>query len=141
MSSYPNRPKFFAHRFVRVLTKTCASQEIGCEAFCLLTIIAHTEDAKHYSGPVTYWNEQLMPICGFGGKDRLVRARKKAVDAGWLHYEPGSKAKAARYWTLIPDKFSQLDDAPNRPGTEHLAQHHQLQIDPGSVHQLGAIPL
>jgi hypothetical protein len=110
--AYPQRPPYFAHRFVRLLTKSAAAQEIGPEACWLLTIIAHQEDAKRYRGAVTYYNEQLLPLCGFGGKDRLVRARLKAVSAGWLHYDGGSKGIPAKYWVLIPDAYQDIEDGP-----------------------------
>jgi len=109
---YPRRESFSAHRFVRLLTKTAAAQELGPEVVWLLTVIAHQEDAKRYSGAVTYWNEQLMPLCGFRSKGRLMRARQSAVDSGWLHYESGGRNQAGRYWCLIPDGFEQLPDGP-----------------------------
>lgn len=109
---YPAREPFFAHRFVRVLTKSAAVQELGTEAAWLLTVVAHQEDAKRYSGPVTYWNEQLMPLCGFASKGRLVRARERAVAAGWLHYEPGAKGQPGRYWCQIPESQQSLTDGP-----------------------------
>lgn len=78
----------------------------------MLTVVAHQEDAKRYKGGVTYWNEQLMPLCGFGGRTRLVLARDKAVRAGWLHYEPGKKARPGIYWTIIPPQYEDLPDTP-----------------------------
>ncbi len=107
---YPKRPPFFAHRFCRLLTDAAVAQDIGPEACWLLTIIVHQEDAKRYRGPVTFWNEQLMPLCGFGGRGRLVAVRKKAVEAGWLHYEGGSKGRAGAYWVLIPAGLDNLPD-------------------------------
>ena len=107
---YPTRERYFANRFVRLLAKTCAANDIGCDAFALLVNVAMTEDVKRYSAPVTYTNEQLMPICGFGSKDRLGRARERAIAAGWLHYEPGRKGCAGRYWVLIPSHFIELPD-------------------------------
>lgn len=109
---YPKRDSFFAHRFVRLLTKTAAAQELGPEVVWLLTVVAHQEDAKRYRGAVTYWNEQLMPLCGFRSKGRLIRARQSAVDAGWLHYESGGRNQAGRYWCLVPDGFAQMPDGP-----------------------------
>lgn len=112
MTSYPQRGGFFAHKFVRLLTKTAAAQELGPEVTWLLTVIAHQEDAKRYSGPVTYWNEQLMPLCGFRSRGRLQRARQSAVDYGWLHYETGGRTQPGRYWCLVPTEFEQLPDGP-----------------------------
>lgn len=109
---YPQREKYFAHRFCRLLAKACVAQQIGPEACWLLTVIVQTEDAKRYTGPVFYWNEQLMAVCGFGGKHRLLTAREKAIGAGWLHYEAGTRGIAARYWVMIPKEFQGLPDSP-----------------------------
>jgi hypothetical protein len=109
-SGYPRRPSHFAHRFVRLLTKTALATELGPEVCWLLTVIAHTEDARHYTGPVNFWNEQLTPLCGFASVGRLIRARGKAVDAGWLGYQAGSKGKAGRYWVTIPPDVGEMPD-------------------------------
>lgn len=112
-SEYPKRPKFFSHRFCRVLMKACAANEIGPEACWLLTVIAHTEDAKGYRGAVTFFNSQLQAFVGCGSDDSLNRTRAKAVRAGWLHYEPGGKGKAGRYWVEVPDQHRDWDDLPS----------------------------
>lgn len=109
---YPKRERFFAYRVVRMMTKTAAAQEMGLEACWLVSIVAMQEDAKRYSCPVTFWNEQLMPLLGFGGRARLVRIRDNAVQAGWLHYEAGAKGRPGKYWSLIPARFQRLGDSP-----------------------------
>ena len=98
---YPERPPFFAHRFTRLLFRVCTAHDIGIESVALLVAIVHTEDAKRYRGPVTFWNEQLENVLAFS-RGRLDRARSRAVTAGWLHYDPGTKSHAGRYWVLIP---------------------------------------
>lgn len=141
---YPKREKFYSHRFCRLLTKTCAAQDLGPEVCWLLTVIAHQEDVKRYKGPVTYWNEQLMPLCGFGGRSRLVLARDKAVEAGWLHYEPGTKGKPGLYWTTIPEHFAETPDAPMDESSDEFCRTEiGRQTDdngkcrPESGHQVG----
>lgn len=109
---YPKRPPFFALKYTRLMAKCCLANELGPEVFCLLTVIAGVEDSKSYRSPVTYWNEQLMPIAGFKSVDTLARARNKAMVAGWLHYEPGSRTTPARYWVTIPNEFLVMDDMP-----------------------------
>ena len=56
--------KPFAIRVVRLLTKAAVATEIGPEVCWLLTVVAHTQDARHYAGPVNFWNEQLAPSAG-----------------------------------------------------------------------------
>lgn len=111
-ATYPSRPNYFAHRFLRVLNKACAVQEIGQGAMCLLMAVAITEDAKRYTGAVTFFNDQLLPITGFRSWDALAKARDRAIEEGWLHYEPGGKYVAGRYWVMIPERLEVLNDAP-----------------------------
>lgn len=115
-TEYPRRGRHFAHKLTRLLTKSCAALEIGPEACWLITVIAHQEDVRRYSSAVTFYNEQLMAICGFGSQSRLIRFRERAVAAGWLHYEAGGKSIPGRYWTLAPEKFKGLPDTPTDEG-------------------------
>ena len=108
---YPKRESHFAHRVIRLLVRTCAAQEIGSDGCLLVVVIAHTEHAKWYTSPVTFWNDQLMSVLGFT-LGKLDRARKKAVSAGWLHYDPGGKGKVGKYWTTIPKDYMNLPDGP-----------------------------
>lgn len=109
---YPKRPRFFSHRFTRLMAKVCLANDIGPEACWMLTVIAHTEDAGGYRKAVTYFNHQLAPVAGVGSVDALDRIRKKAVASGWLHYEPGKKGVAGRYFVVIPDNANGIDDEP-----------------------------
>ncbi len=45
---YPksSRGKFFAHKFVRLMMKSCAAQDMGQNAVLLCVFIAHTEDGR-----------------------------------------------------------------------------------------------
>jgi hypothetical protein len=78
------------------MSKCCAAQEIGPEACWLVTVIAHQGDAIRYARPVTFFNGQLMPIYGFDSEGRLIRARARAVEGGWLHYDPGCQHHQSR---------------------------------------------
>jgi hypothetical protein len=99
-----------AHKLCRLLTKLAIANEIGPEATLMLMVIAHTEDAIWYSGPVTFWNQELQTICGLKSTGRLIRAREKAVDGGWLIYEKGAKERPAKYQTRIPDRYRHIPD-------------------------------
>lgn len=112
---YPKDRKghsYFAYRFIRLLGKVCLANEVGADGFALLTMVAITEDAAGYKRPVTWYNEQLMPLIGIASVSSLIRARTRCVNAGWLRYLPGAKSKAARYWVVIPEQHMGIDDAP-----------------------------
>lgn len=116
-ASYPPREPCFAYKFCRKLAKRTAAQEIGAEACWLLTIVAMTEDARWYSGAVTFYNMQLAAMCGFDSENRLARHRAKAVDAGWLHYEAGGKRKPGVYWVTVPEG-GDTEDTPIDEGAD-----------------------
>jgi hypothetical protein len=85
--------------------------DIGQNACLLLCYIAHTEDAARYSGPVRFWNEQLMTVMGFKSPKQLNEARSKAESAGWLVYERSGNREVGRYWVTVPEHFEGLSDA------------------------------
>jgi hypothetical protein len=93
------------------LTKAAVAQRIGPEACWLLSVVVHQEDAVRYARPVDFFNEQLMPLCGFGGRSRLVTARQKAISAGWLEYTEGGKGRPGTYWVKVPPEYSQIADS------------------------------
>ena len=104
----------WAQRVIRAMTKTAAAQEIGPTAYALVALIAAQEDAKRYRAPVTFYNDQLMPLLGVRKWDTLDHARKKAVEYGWLHYTApprGVRSVPGVYWSLIPDGLDGLHDA------------------------------
>jgi hypothetical protein len=116
--SYPRRPKFFAHRFTRLLGKTCIGAEIGPDACWLLVYIAHTEDAAGYARPVTFFNEDLATRLGMS-VSAMRRARGRAVGAGWLAYVEGKKRRAPTYFVTVPEWATGKDDA---PGDEYFGE-------------------
>ena len=109
---YPERDPCFAHRFVRILHKSCASQDIGRDACWLLTVIAHTEDAARYSGPVRFWNSQLMETLAYKSQKQFRRIREVAIDHGWLAYHRDDNRSVGQYFVKIPKRFQELSDAP-----------------------------
>jgi len=108
-AGYPRRTPFFFHRFSRLLIKTCAAQVIGADGCWLLAIIAATEDSKRYRAAVSFYNPQLSAFCGWS-IDKLDRVRKRCIDEGFLHYEPGGNRTPGLYWVLVDDS---LGDAPD----------------------------
>jgi hypothetical protein len=129
MTDYPKRNSYFAHKAVRLMIRTCAAQEIGSDAFLLVTVIAHTEDAKRYTAPVTFWNAQLESVLGFSW-GKLDRARKRAVAAGWLHYEAGGKARVGRYWVTIPPSLQGI-------AASAVDEDHPVLVSTGEEENVG----
>lgn len=126
VDQYPRRRPFFANRFCRLMTKVCLANQIGPESCFLLMTVAMTEDAKSYRSGVTYWNEQLYPLVGLSNVKALSRVRDKAVEAGWLHYEPGGKGRPGVYWVTIPSEFVGMDD---NPADENMAEYLPALLD------------
>lgn len=99
--AYPAREQYFSHKFTRLLFRSCVGALIGPDATLLLIAIVHCEDAKRYSGPVAFFNENLADQIGLS-LSSMKRARDRAVEAGWLNYTPGTKRRAAMYFVTIP---------------------------------------
>lgn len=134
---YPvGRPAFWANKLVRTLHKSCAANEIGIEAVHLVTVIAMQEDSTRYSKAITFWNGQLLPITGFQSWGRLDRARQRAADAGWLHFESGGRHKAGKYWSLIPPGL--LDTFPDASVGDTIALQNQAQDGDQAVIETGS---
>ncbi len=106
------RPPYFANRVLRLAIKTALAQHCGTEGLALLSVIAMTEDARRYRSPVTFWNEQLLPLVGFAKWERLDRTRQSLIDAGWLIYEPGGRHRPGRYRVTIPPDLEAVADVP-----------------------------
>ena len=117
LEDYPKREAFFAHRFLRLLTKTAAAQELRPEVCWLLTVVAMQEDSKRYTEPAKWYLEQLLPLCGYKSNKSLTTAIGRAVAEGWLVYLHGSKTRPGRFWVTIPKRFECLDDGPCDEGT------------------------
>jgi len=112
VTEYPKRPSHYAHRYCRLLAKTCAANEITTLGCWLCTVIAHLEDSRRYTGPISFYNEQLAPLLGVKKWETLERARRLAVDHGWLAYQCGGRHKPGYYHVTIPPGLEGLDDAP-----------------------------
>ena len=88
-----------------------------------------TEDARRYRGPVTFWNSQLLPLVGFSKWERLDKARKDAIEAGWLTYEPGGRHRAGRYRVAIPPELQEVEDAAVDEGSTP-SRHPYQEVKP-----------
>lgn len=130
---YPSsRPKFWAMQYIRAMTKTCAANEVGSLGAFLCSVIATTEDASGYRRAVTYWDGQLLPITGAKNEKAMALARTNCVKAGWLHYEPGTKARPGKYWTTMPLHAVGIDDHPTDEGEQTGSQTDHIGSESGS---------
>ena len=130
---YPaSRPKFWAMQYIRAMTKTCAANEVGSLGAFLCSVIATTEDASGYRRAVTYWDGQLLPITGAKNEKAMALARTNCVKAGWLHYEPGAKARPGKYWTTMPLHAVGIDDHPTDEGEQTGSQTDHIGNESGS---------
>ena len=121
--TYPAREPYFAFRFVRLLSKTAAAQDLGPSVCWLLSVVAMQEDAKRYTEPAKWYLDQLTPICGFQSKRTLVAAIQKAEQAGWLVYDAGTKSRAGRFYVQVPPNYEQLPDSPCDESRADFATH------------------
>lgn len=119
--SYPKRSGHFFHRYARWLFDVpddadgAVAAGIGQDATLLLLFVSSWEDAKRYKAPPDFYLEQIQAALGFNLKkrDRVIKARSRAVEAGLLHFIPpiaGSR-KPGTYWVVCPE----LDDAAHVP--------------------------
>lgn len=97
---YPSDRKdsMFAIRYIRWLMDSGIVNSIGPDALALLVAVVTMEDQLHYSHPPDFWREQLLRRCGMKSPHALNTARKRAVEAGLLHYRPGTKSVPAVYF-------------------------------------------
>jgi len=109
---YPARAPYFAMKFIRLMTKACVAQTLGHRVFTLLTVIAGTEDDRRYRGPVSFYNSQLLAVCGFGKWQTLDVARREAVAARWIHYQapPTGKTRPGIYWVTLTHELTDVSD-------------------------------
>lgn len=112
---YPHRPPFFALRFNRLMLRSCLGTRVGAEGCWLLAAIVSTEDARRYTGPVAFFNGNLADQLGIS-ISAMQRARKKCVEAGWLHYTEGERSRPAKYWVIVPPEDAAKPDGPSDEG-------------------------
>lgn len=100
MSDRPRR--IHALHVLSELRRQEAASVIGPEAAWLVTtVVCKADDLRTGDEWVLLWNSELFAVCGLTQKS-LNRARRAAMDAGWLEYIPGHKGLPGRYRATIP---------------------------------------
>lgn len=104
-ATYPADRKnsgYFA-RFAKALFRSDAVARIGADAVLLALFVAAEEDREHYRQPPQIWREQIMDRLQLRSPKRVLSVRSAAVEAGIVHYQPGTRTTPPTYWTLTPD--------------------------------------
>ena len=93
----------FAIRYLKWLSDSGSTLDIGPEAVSVLVAVVLMEDQFHYRRAVNFYNEQLVSRAGFRNVKTMDVARSKAVNAGLLHYIPSAKRQPGTYWVMMND--------------------------------------
>ena len=100
MSEYPERPPMYAIQYAKWLFSSGAANEVGPDATALLIAVVTLEDEFFYQRSPNFYNAQLMFRCGMASEHSFIRARKIAIDAKLLNYQPGKKRTPGRYFVI-----------------------------------------
>ena len=102
-SDYPadRGGKLFAFHVIKLLMVPMVARCLGSQGCNLIRVIASLEDNQYYAGAVLATDEDLRPMLAVTERT-LVAARRRCIQAGWLHYEPGAKGTPSRMWVLVP---------------------------------------
>jgi hypothetical protein len=112
-TSYPKRENFHAFRVLRALSHSADAPELGPTACWLVTIVVIREDQLRYEQAPQFYNQHLMTTMGMSCAKQLDRARDKAVERGWLHYERCHNRAMGRYWSKIPRAEQEHEEPPH----------------------------
>ena len=98
--NYPTDRKScgYSIRYIKWLCASDVALEVGPDAFALLVAVVTQEDEIHFTRPPNFFNDQLARRCGIGSEPALIRARKRAINAGLLFYKPGAKRRPGVYF-------------------------------------------
>ncbi len=105
---YEKRPAFFANRYTTLLYQFEAVAQIGQLGVLLCILIAHREDAMHYTRPIDFWNSQLLAALGISKWETLNKARQAAIEAGWIEYEGTNTRSRGKYRATIPAEYEEI---------------------------------
>jgi hypothetical protein len=135
----PKRGPYFALHYLRALSDNhvagTGDDPVGADAVWLLSVVVLMQDRRRDYGAITFFNDELSRRCGLSDRG-TKRARDRAVRAGLLHYESGSKGKAGRYWVLDPEGWC----GPGPTANGAVAPGIPGQPDPETVGTRSRIP-
>ncbi len=100
------RPPDFAAQVLNLLVRFEIATEIGADTCFLVAAIAASEGPD--GSPAKLTRAALTRLLGVPHHGRAVRARRRAIVAGWLAYVRGRKGHQSRYSVRIPDHLADL---------------------------------
>lgn len=95
------------------MTRANAADQIGATGCWLVAIVAGQEDVLRYRRPVAFFRDHLRSLLGVQKLETFHRARRAAMDAGWLEcvHPPKGSRKPTLYWSKIPSTVDGLPDS------------------------------
>lgn len=126
LPAYPQRPQFYALKYLSWLIDAGVVEEVGCDGFALLTAIVLQEDRLRYKRHVNFWTSQLCKSLNVS-RQTLVTVRNRVVRAGLLAYQPGARQRPAKYFTtgmdldsdeILSKSLTQSDEILSKPLTQ-----------------------
>ena len=108
---YEERPKFFALKYMRAMSKLGVVKDIGPSGVLMCHTVVLYEDISSYSRPATFWNHDLMVRLDIRQPKSFRAIRQRCCNAGWLEYEQGASRKPGKYRTVAPPELTNNPDA------------------------------
>ena len=82
---------------------------VDCGKEAVLLLLAVVLRASEKNEVALFWNHELTQFMGGIREETLCKHRDALVDAGWLKYVKGGKAKRGAYIATIPNEIIQTE--------------------------------
>ena len=107
---YPkDRTNRYLFQMLDLLLVPVVARALGKSGLNLVRVIVSMENQMFFRQAVLITDDDLRPRVDCSEKT-LVEARRRCVEAGWIHYEPATMGQSSRIWTKVPQwvdvKFS-----------------------------------
>lgn len=108
---YPtNRTNRYLFQMLDLLLVPVVARALGKSGLNLVRVIVSMENQMFFRQAVLITDDDLRPRVDCSEKT-LVEARRRCIEAGWIHYEPATMGQSSRIWTKVPQwvdvKFSE----------------------------------
>ena len=107
---YPkDRTNRYLFQMLDLLLVPVVARALGKSGLNLVRVIVSMENQMFFRQAVLITDDDLRPRVDCSEKT-LVEARRRCIEAGWIHYEPATMGQSSRIWTKVPQwvdvKFS-----------------------------------